>query len=386
MFGLIDHGKRFHPSQLFFLLILILGGCQIAKQPLPESQPDFPQQRPIRSGEQVKVGVLLPLSGKHAKLGLDLQRATTLAILETGAKRVSLLYQDTKGTVDGARKAAAELLDKGAHIVIGPVFAQATRAAHALLYPKGVPVLSFSSDFRIAGRGIFLLGFDPAEQVRQILQYAAAKGNGRTIVIVPHGSLGERTRRALQSIGSGGGSFKTFTYQKNQPEDLKVIAETLKEETFDSLLIPDGQDVGTIISSLVYYDVQLEDVRLLGTSQWDGQKLSSDPNFYGAWYPAPSAGDRLAFESRFEDLMGHKPHRLASLGYDAIAMVVTLISKETPFPFSVRALTQRTGFAGLEGLFRLTLGGTNQRGLGVYEIRPRGVRLKEPAPRSFAGA
>ncbi len=53
---------------------------------------------------------------------------------------------------------------------------------------------------------------------------------------------------------------------------------------------------------------------------------------------------------------------------------------------SAAGLTQGSGFAGVNGIFRLLSNGTNERGLAVAQIRNNQVVVIDPAPRSFGGA
>jgi hypothetical protein len=46
-------------------------------------------------------------------------------------------------------------------------------------------------------------------------------------------------------------------------------------------------------------------------------------------------------------------------------------------------LTNPSGAAGTDGLFRLKPDGTNERGLAVFEIRSGAAVVASPAPRSF---
>ena len=120
-----------------------------------------------------------------------------------------------------------------------------------------------------------------------------------------------------------------------------------------------------------------------GSSQWDGHALAKDPNFFGAWYISPGDRERNAFEARFQVLMGHKPHRLASLAYDAVAMVVTLFQVHRGAVLNMADITQATGFSGLDGLFRLLPSGVNERHLNIYTITPSGPSILKMAPKTF---
>ncbi len=54
--------------------------------------------------------------------------------------------------------------------------------------------------------------------------------------------------------------------------------------------------------------------------------------------------------------------------------------------YSVAALTNPSGFVGLDGVFRLNRDGLVERGLAVLEVERDGPRVIDPAPQSFVGA
>ena len=51
--------------------------------------------------------------------------------------------------------------------------------------------------------------------------------------------------------------------------------------------------------------------------------------------------------------------------------------------FSAATLTQPNGFAGIDGIFRLTQDGAVERGLAVLEVRREGPVVIDPAPKTF---
>jgi len=54
--------------------------------------------------------------------------------------------------------------------------------------------------------------------------------------------------------------------------------------------------------------------------------------------------------------------------------------------FSEEVLTNQSGFAGIDGVFRFRHDGTNQRGLAVMKVSPTGGQVISPAPKSFGGS
>ena len=63
-----------------------------------------------------------------------------------------------------------------------------------------------------------------------------------------------------------------------------------------------------------------------------------------------------------------------------------LVSQGQSNALTGAALTQPSGFAGVNGVFRLLPDGTNQRALAVAQIQNNQVIVIDPAPRSFGGA
>ncbi len=76
--------------------------------------------------------------------------------------------------------------------------------------------------------------------------------------------------------------------------------------------------------------------------------------------------------------------RTATLAYDAVALVAALVKTQGAQRFSEQVLTNSSGFAGIDGVFRFRPDGTNERGLAVLRVTPGGGQPVSPAPKSFA--
>ena len=74
---------------------------------------------------------------------------------------------------------------------------------------------------------------------------------------------------------------------------------------------------------------------------------------------------------------------LASLAYDAVSLAAVLARQPGGPAYDAGSLTQPSGFAGVEGLFRLMPDGSNERGLAVLRLTPRCIEIEDPAPVSF---
>ena len=111
-------------------------------------------------------------------------------------------------------------------------------------------------------------------------------------------------------------------------------------------------------------------MQLLGTGLWDDPRIFSDARLHGGWYAAPDSTGFRNFSARYRTRYDQDPVRTATLAYDAVALVAALVKTQGPQRFSEQVLTNSSGFAGIDGLFRFRTDGTNERGLAVMRVTP----------------
>ena len=368
-----------------------------------------------------RVALLLPLSGPHAKLGRALLNAAQLALFHFADKQFELLPQDTGGTPQGAADAAALAIGDGAALILGPLFSSSVAAVKPAADAAGLSVLAFSNDQRVAGNGIFTMGFQPDEQVSQVVRFAFKKGLRKFALLAPDNSYGETVTRALQAVAAEVGAEIASTeyydpratefdplirrladYENRrqnllaQRKDLEArddeIAlqalkrlenlQTLGDVPFDALLIADGgKRLQAIAALLPYYDIDPKKTRMLGTGQWDAPGVGAEPALVGGWFAAPSAAARRSFEGQYKEIFGQSPPRLATLAYDATALAAVFVKPDGSF--DPNEITAPQGFSGRDGIFRFSPEGYAQRGLSVYQVRDRDTREIQKSPNSF---
>ena len=122
---------------------------------------------------------------------------------------------------------------------------------------------------------------------------------------------------------------------------------------------------------------------LLGTGLWDSPRVYASPNLQGGLYAAPDPAGFRAFSGRYRTKYGAEPVRTATLAYDAVALVAALARTQGPTRFSSDVLTNPSGFAGIDGLFRFRADGTNERGLAVMKVTTGGGVAVAGSPKSF---
>ncbi len=236
------------------------------------------------------------------------------------------------------------------------------------------------------------MGFLPGAQALRVASYAARHGKTRLAILAPSNEYGQRV---TQEVNNGSGSLGIILagtqYYDEASLDLTAPVKRLIKDVpngdigFDALLLPDeGARLRSAASSLPLLGIDPTRVKVLGTMLWADSNPGAEPALVGGWFPMPATVAHLDFETRYAKAFGGKPPRIASLGYDAAALAAVL-GRKTPRDFSGNALTNPSGFAGVDGLFRLLADGTAERGYAIDEVdRGGAVHEIDPAPSSFA--
>src|SRR5207244_2169918 len=142
-----------------------------------------------------------PPSGNNAALGQGLLQAAQMALFDVGDSDVALIVRDTEAT-GGAGAAARSALNEGAQLILGPVYAPATKEVAPIAQAAGVSVISFSTDREAAGSGAFIMGVLPQIQVDRVVGYAGSQGIHRYAALAPSSPYGRQMADALQAAAA----------------------------------------------------------------------------------------------------------------------------------------------------------------------------------------
>ncbi len=394
--------------------------------PLPSAVAGYPSVPSVVGVTGIKIAILLPLSGASANIGAALLDAAQMALFDVGDDRITLLPKDTGGTPETAARAAREAIADGAELILGPVFSQSVAAAAPIAQQSGINMIAFSTDRSVAGRGVFLFGFLPREQIDRVVQYAVDQGLMRFAALVPETAYGNTILDALNqaAMRRGADVVQVEPYPddgENPHEAVRRLAnyearrealgeererlksledaqakslleqleglETLGELDYDAVIVPEGGDrLRSVALLLPYYDIDPGKIRFIGTGLWDDETIGREPALVGGWFAAVPPNLSKTFADRYAVVYTHRPPRIASIAYDAMALTA-LIAAEPSYDgrgrFAASKFTDETGFTGANGLFRLRSDGLAERGLAVVEVRRGGTRVIDPPPDTF---
>lgn len=364
---------------------------------LPEAKKEdsLPEPATVQK-PAVKVAILLPLSGKHAKLGQSMLQAAQMALFDIQHENFELMPRDTYGTPDGASKAARSALSDGAQLILGPLFSASARAVKDVIDHTNVNLIAFSTDWTLASPNSFVMGFVPFDQVERIMRYAHDMGLNDIGVLAPDNAYGRMVLSSAQGIAPQI-NVHISSAQKFSPQ-LSGIGDLVSDFTryednakpsYKAVLLPVGGNTASSLSGLMSkYGMLPSKVMRLGTGLMDDPGLVNEPNLFGAKFAAPSPTLRENFENRYRSIYGENPPRLSTLAYDATALASVLAQRARRLEnvqgiFNSQAIMNANGFSGIDGIFRFRPNGVAERGLAVLEFRNGRVRIVEDAPKTF---
>lgn len=339
------------------------------------------------TGEPVKVGLILPLSGPQGQIGRAMEQAAQLALFDMGLQNFTLVPRDTGGTAQGAQRAAQDVINDGAKIVLGPLLADEVRAAKTVTSGAGASMVAFSTDWAQAGGDAYIMGFLPFDQVARVTGYAASKGVRTVAYVAPRDSYGDTAVRAFEQEAARHGMSiaASVRYNGNTDPSLAGQLQTLAQnKAIQAVFIPvGGMKADEISSVLSFHGLTPDKTMRLGTGLWDDETLAARASMQGAVFAAPSPRQYALFEAKYRSVYGSAPPRIASLAYDATALAAVLARQGGTASYTQSALKNPNGFAGMDGIFRFNAQGMVERGLAILQIRDRRLMEIDAAPSSF---
>ena len=371
-----------------------LGGRSPSAAPLPppsnaiEVSPLAETGDPNRIGSgPVKIALIAPLTGPNGPglVGLSLRNAAELAVAAFDNADVTVIVKDDQSSPAGARAAAQAAIAEGAELIVGPLFSANVREAGAVARTAGKPVIGFSTDASVAGRGVYLLSFQVEAYVDRIVDYAAARGKRSMAALIPNTDYGRVAEAAFLAAAARNNVQVMAVERLPSPAAAQKIASLGAQ--IDALFIPEqAEAMAGLSQALISAGVNGKRVQILGTGVWNDARVLKLGALQGAWFAAPDNAGFAGFAASYRDKYGADPSRIATLAYDAVALSVALAREQGSERFTERVLQGTSGFSGTDGIFRFRPDGQNERGLSVQMIGDGSTCVISPAPRSFGAA
>lgn len=296
------------------------------------------------SSNEIKVGMITPLTGALATYGVSVKEGADLAVKEINAdggingKKIKLIEQDDEADQTKSVNAFNTLYDNDkVTAILGPVTSGPTLAVVPNATQNEIPLLTPTATApnvtTVGGEYTFRTCFLDSYQGVAIAQYAA-------------NDLGKKTAGVLYNVGSdyskgiadafkaefekSGGKVVSFLTYNDNDKDFSAQLTKVKGENPDVFLLPDYYNVAGLIAKQAR-DLGIKSI-FLGVDGWESTELTKiggdavNDSYYVNHY---FAGDQADVVKNFVD--GYKkeynksPDAFAALAYDGMKMLAEAI-------------------------------------------------------------
>ena len=142
----------------------------------------------------LKVGLIVPLSGRHQEIGKSVLNSIRLALSKINNDQIEIFPKDNYSNPEKTLFAARQLEGEGIQIVIGPIFHQ------NLIYlgeVQNLTFLSLSNKTTTIPRNVITMGINANSQINAIVDFIKKENLNKTIVLVPKSNFEDELRNAL---------------------------------------------------------------------------------------------------------------------------------------------------------------------------------------------
>ena len=373
--------KNFGKIIIFICIIFVLNAYKLSAQ------------------EKIKIGLLVPLTGKDAEIGQSIIKATRLAINKINDDKIEILPKDTESNALKTFSAAKELREVGAKIVIGPIF---NKNLNYLDKFKDMIFLSLTNKNINNPKNIISAGINATSQLNTIVKFQKLNDIKRTILLTPNEDYKEEI---LNSVLESKIKLKwKYIYdtdptlltkkieeitrypqrKQNLKDEIKRLEdsnETNKEKklenlkkkhalggiNFDSVIIADfDQNLKSVTTSLLYTDVSPERIYYMTFNQWFDESLLKETSIQPIYFPSINKENFDSFSQNYKKIYDEFPNELSFLSYDLIGLVYYIIFKNN-FIVNEKIFYKKNKFKGKIGIFEINKNRINHV-LNFYKI------------------
>jgi len=339
----------------------------------------------IFADEKIKIGLLVPLTGKNAEIGQSIIKATRLAVNKINNPLIEILPKDTKSNPLTTLKAAKELNDLEVKIIIGPIFNDSLSYLDEL---KNITFLSFTNKDVNNSKNIISAGINATSQLKAIQKFIKLNQIKKTIFLTPDTNYKDEIEKAISKskikiienyiynsdptkLTSQIEKITNYKRRKQNLEDeitrleksdeanKELLIEKLKKNdtlgsvNFDSVIIADfDESLKSITTSLLYTDISPKEKYFITLNQWFDESLLKEVSSQPIYFPSINKENYEDFIIEYFEKFKQYPNQLSFLSYDLIGLVYYLILKNDLI-INEKIFTKKTMFKGKIGIFEI---------------------------------
>ena len=349
--------------------------------------------------KSLEVGLLAPLSGPYGEIGNSLLLSLQLALEEINDENVIIVPRDSGfNNIEKLNLAITELRSSGVKIIIGPLsfdeFDQVKKYKDLIFISPSNISPEFSNN-------IISIGVSLESQLKVLMNFIKNQGKKKTVIMYPKNEYLEFIEQKLKNLNFK--TFKTFTYSadpevltgdieiltnyterkrnlkirkkiyedKDDDQSIKELARleqlyTLGNVSFDSVIIIDfGNSLKSVLTSLVYTDVNQKNVLFTTINQWFDESIFYENTIKNLYYPSVNYEEFKKYNNKNFKKFKIYPNEITILAYDALGLIYYAWKKNGGID-SINDFLFKNKIKGKIGTFSFKNGIVNQE-LDIYK-------------------
>jgi len=339
----------------------------------------------VFASEKIKIGLLIPITGKNSEIGQSIIKSTRLAVNKINNSFIEIVPRDTKSNPTDTLMSAKELKKLGIKIIIGPVFNENLTYLDEL---KEITFISLTNRGDNKSKNIINAGINATSQLNSIKKFIKLNKIKKTIFLTPDVDYKIEIEKAIDNSKIkilGNYIYKTdptkltnqieeITNYKRRKQNLedeiirleksnqsnkeRLIERLKKRDTlgsvkFDSIVITDfDESLKSVTTSLLYTDISPKKKYFITLNQWFDESLLMEASSQPLYFPSINKKNYEDFSLEYFNKFGQYPNQLSFLSFDLVGLVYYLILKNNSI-VDEKIFKKKNLFKGKVGIFEI---------------------------------
>ena len=353
----------------------------------------------LHAEQKIKIGLLVPLSGKQSNIGKSILQSVRLAINKINNSNIEILPKDTKNNPLETLIKAKELKLEGVKIVIGPIFNNNLAYLDEL---NEMVFLSLTNKNIKNPKNVISAGINASSQIKTIMKFKKIKDINRTIFLIPNTDFKEEIEYAISQskiklkhvhVYETNPTELTRQIEKitmykirkqNVIDEIKRLEDSNEENkewkiknlkkkdtlggiNFDSVIVSDFEEgLKSIFTSLLYTDVSPQRVYYITLNQWFDESFLKEESLQPVYFPSINKENYDIFINDYKKIYNENPNQLSFLSYDLMGLVYFLLYQNN-FEIDNKIFYKKNKFKGKVGIFEINKNRINHI-LNFYKV------------------
>ena len=304
---------------------------------------------------KLKIGLVAPLSGSFAELGNSLLYSLQLALEEIDDKEVYIIPKDSGfNNKKKLNEAIQDIRSQGIKIIIGPITNKEFEVAQKYTDLIFISPSNVDPNFT---NNIISIGVSLESQLIALMNFMKKQKKTKTVIMYPKNKYSNFVEKKIKKLNMN--NIRTFTYSpdpelltseieiltnySNRKKNLKLRKKkfenkedeqskkelekleqlyTLGGVNFDSVIIIDfGNNLKSVLTSLVYADVDQDQVLFTTVNQWFDKSIFYENTIKNLYYPSINYEEFQNYNNNYFKKFNTYPSEITILTYDALGLI-----------------------------------------------------------------